>query len=67
MQVYDLIQKTARQEKLTKSEMQFLITNFTNNQIPDYMMSAWLMAVRCQGLTPEETASEAHSLPRGHP
>ncbi|MDE6087808.1 MAG: thymidine phosphorylase [Oscillospiraceae bacterium] len=56
MLVYDLIQKTVRQEKLTKSEMQFLITNFTNNQIPDYMMSAWLMAVRCQGLTPEETA-----------
>ncbi|MDE5738607.1 MAG: thymidine phosphorylase [Oscillospiraceae bacterium] len=56
MQVYDLIQKTVRQEKLTKSEMQFLINNFTDNKIPDYMMSAWLMAVRCQGLTPEETA-----------
>ncbi|MDE5768925.1 MAG: thymidine phosphorylase [Oscillospiraceae bacterium] len=56
MQVYDLIQKTVRQEKLMKSEMQFLITNFTNNKIPDYMMSAWLMAVRCQGLSPEETA-----------
>lgn len=56
MQVYDLIQKTIRTEALTKSEMQFLINGFTNGDIPDYMMSAWLMAVRCQGLTPQETA-----------
>ncbi len=57
MQVYDLIQKTIRKEKLSDSEIQFLIRGFTENQIPDYMMSAWLMAVRCQELSPEETAA----------
>lgn len=56
MQVYDLIQKTTRKEPLTESEIRFLIQGFTDDQIPDYMMSAWLMAVRCQGLSPEETA-----------
>ncbi|MDE6729618.1 MAG: thymidine phosphorylase [Oscillospiraceae bacterium] len=56
MQIYDLIQKTVRQEKLSDSEIRFLIRGFTENRIPDYMMSAWLMAVRCQGLSPEETA-----------
>lgn len=57
MQVYDLIQKTIRKEKLSDAEIRFLIQGFTDGQIPDYMMSAWLMAVRCQGLSPEETAS----------
>ncbi len=57
MQIYDLIQKTRRCEKLTREEISFLVNGFTENQIPDYMMSAWLMAVCCQGLTDEETVS----------
>jgi len=57
MQIYDLIQKTRRKEILSPEEIEFLVNGFTENQIPDYMMSAWLMAVCCQGLTDQETVS----------
>ena len=57
MQTYDLIQKTRRLEPLTEDEIRFLVDGFTRGEIPDYMMSAWLMAVCCQGLTSEETAA----------
>ena len=55
MQIYDLIQKTRRNQTLTKDEITYLVNGFTNGEIPDYLMSAWLMAVCCQGLTDEET------------
>lgn len=57
MQTYDLIQKTRRLEPLTETELRWLVRSFTEGGIPDYMMSAWLMAVCCQGLTIEETAN----------
>lgn len=56
MQMYDLIQKTRRCEPLTDAQIRWIVEGFTSGEIPDYMMSAWLMAVCCQGLTPEETA-----------
>ena len=57
MQTYDLIQKTRRLEPLTTDEIQYLVQGFTNGEIPDYMMSAWMMAVCCQGLSIEETTA----------
>ncbi len=57
MQIYDLIQKTRRKETLSDTEVRYLINGFTQGEIPDYMMSAWLMAVCCQGLSTEETVS----------
>ncbi len=55
MQIYDLIQKTRRTQPLTTEEIHYLVKGFTSGEIPDYCMSAWLMAVCCQGLTDEET------------
>ncbi len=57
MQMYDLIQRTRRQESLSTAEIQFLVRGFCDGTIPDYMMSAWLMAVCCQGLTDAETTA----------
>ena len=57
MQMYDLIQKTRRQESLSDAEIRYLVNGFTQGEIPDYMMSAWLMAVCCQGMTTEETVT----------
>lgn len=57
MQTYELIQKTRRLEPLCEEEIRFLVEGYTKGEIPDYMMSAWLMAVCCQGLTSEETVS----------
>ncbi len=57
MQMYDLIQKTRRNEQLTNAEIQWITAGFCAGEIPDYMMSAWLMAVCCQGMTAQETAA----------
>ena len=43
-------------EILTKEELSFLICNYVNGTIPDYQISAWLMAVYFNGMTFEETA-----------
>ena len=56
MRALDLIQKKKEGKKHTKEEIYFLIENYLSGKIEDYQMSAWLMAVCFQGLTPRETA-----------
>lgn len=41
---------------LSRQEISFLIENYVAGNIPDYQMSAWLMAVYFNGMTFEETA-----------
>ena len=57
MQMIDLINKTRSKIPLEPSEINFLVTEFTAGTIPDYQMSAWLMAVCIQGLTDKETTA----------
>ncbi len=52
----DLIRKKRDAGTLSREEITFLIESYTRRQIPDYQMSAWVMAVFLQGMTPEETA-----------
>ena len=44
MRAVDLIQKKKEGNPLTRDEIAFLIQGFTQNTIPDYQMSAFLMA-----------------------
>ncbi len=55
MRMYDLIMKKKRGEVLTKEEIDSMISEYTNGSIPDYQMSAMMMAICFQGMTPEET------------
>ena len=55
MRMYDLINKKKKGEALTKEEIEFMITGFTNGEIPDYQMSAMMMAICFQGMNDEET------------
>lgn len=55
MKMYDLIMKKKRGEELTEQEIEYMIINYTNGNIPDYQMSAMMMAICFQGMTPEET------------
>ncbi len=55
MKVTDIIEKTFNKIELTEEEISFLIQEYTNNQIPDYQMSSWLMCVRFNGLSEKET------------
>ena len=41
---------------LTKEEIQFVVDGYTNGTIPDYQVSALLMAIYFQGMSLEETA-----------
>lgn len=55
MRMYDLINKKKYGEPLTKEELSFIVEGFTRGDIPDYQMSAFLMAVYFNGMSREET------------
>lgn len=55
MNMYDLIIKKKRGGELTKDEIDYMIADYTNGTIQDYQMSAMLMAICFQDMTPRET------------
>ena len=55
MNTVDIINKTKRSIALSPEEIEYLVNGYTSGEIPDYQMSAWLMAVCLNGLTEEET------------
>ena len=57
MNCIDIINKTKRSIQLEDNEIRWLIDEYTKGNIPDYQMSAWLMAVCMNGLTEHETAA----------
>ena len=54
MRAVDLILKKRENKELTREEIHFLIEGYVNGLIPDYQMSAFLMAVCFNGLSKEE-------------
>lgn len=56
MRMYDVIYKKREGGRLTPDEIQFLVEGYTQKKIPDYQMSALLMAIYFQGMDVEETA-----------
>ncbi len=54
--VLSLIRKKRGGEELSREELDFLLSGFTKGEVPDYQMSAFLMAVYFQGMTAIETA-----------
>lgn len=57
MNAVDIINKTKRKIHLTEDEIKYLVNGYTSGEVPDYQMSAWLMAVCLNGLTEEETVA----------
>lgn len=55
MRMYDLIMKKRNGGKLTREEIEYMVEGFTCGQIPDYQMSAMMMAVYFVGMDREET------------
>lgn len=55
MRMYDLISKKKNGEVLSDEEVKFIIDGYTNGTIPDYQMSAFLMAVCLKGMNMHET------------
>ena len=52
----DVIRKKRDGLELTRPEIEYLVRAYTNGDIPDYQVSAWLMAVILRGLTRAETS-----------
>ena len=43
-------------EPLNREEIEFIVNSYVRGEIPEYQISAWLMAVYFNGMTFEETA-----------
>jgi pyrimidine-nucleoside phosphorylase len=52
--MYDLIKKKRDNEENTREELAEIINGYVEGRIPDYQVSAWLMAVYFNHLSPEE-------------
>lgn len=62
MRMVDIISKKRNGLALTEEEIQFFISGYMNEEIPDYQVSALLMAIYYQGMTEEETAYLTNSM-----
>ena len=56
MRMYDILSKKRNGDILSKEEIEFVIQGYVKGEIPDYQVSALLMAIYIQGMTDEETA-----------
>ena len=55
MRMYDIIQHKRDGKELTQEEISYLISGYVKKDIPDYQMSALLMAIYFNGMTEDET------------
>ncbi len=62
MRMTEIIEKKKRGFSHTKEEIDFVINGLLKGTIPDYQLSAWLMAVCFRGMTDEETAILTHAM-----
>lgn len=57
MRMYEILAKKREGEELTKEEIQFFISGVTDGSIPDYQITALLMAICIRGMTRRETSA----------
>ena len=56
MRMYDVIMNKRKGNELSKEEIDFVVNGFTNGEIPDYQVSALLMAIFFNKMNKRETA-----------
>lgn len=57
MNILDIIEKKKNGDELSKEEIEYFITNYTNNEITDYQAAALIMAICINGMTQDEILS----------
>ena len=62
MRTVDLIHRKRDGEELAAEEIQFLVDGYTRSDIPDYQMSAFLMAIFYSGMTDREVSAMTDSM-----
>ena len=55
MNAVSIIEKKKRGAILTREEIAFIVNGYVDGTVPDYQVSAWLMAVNLIGMSEEET------------
>ena len=56
MRIIGIIEKKRDKKTLTEAEIKFVVEGYTKGEIPDYQISALLMAIYLNGMNYEETA-----------
>lgn len=64
MNMYGIISKKRDKKKLTSEEIEYFVSGYTKGTIPDYQMSALLMAIFLNGMDAEETFGLTSSMMR---
>ena len=62
MRTVDLIRKKRDGGELTRDEIKFLVDGCTSGAVPDYQLSAWLMATLIRGMTKPEIAALTEAM-----
>src|SRR5580692_11358250 len=62
MRTVDLILRKRGGEELSVEELQFLVNGYTSGEIPDYQMSAFLMATFFSGMTDRELSALTEAM-----
>ena len=62
MRIYDLIKKKRDGGEHSKEELRYIIDAYVGDEIPDYQIAAWLMAVYFRGMSKEETLDFTQAL-----
>ncbi|NLD74527.1 MAG: thymidine phosphorylase [Chloroflexi bacterium] len=64
MRAVDIIAKKRDRQALTTEEIEFFIQGLTRDEVPDYQVAAWAMAVLLNGMDPRETADLTMAMVR---
>ena len=64
MRMIDIIEKKRDGGRLSREEIAYFVAGVTNGSIPDYQISALMMALFFRGLDPEETACLTNEMAR---
>lgn len=64
MRMVDLIEKKVNHEELSHDEIQYIVDGFVSGEIPDYQMSALLMAIVLNDMNEREAADLTLSMMR---
>ncbi len=62
MRMYDIIQKKRNKNELTDDEINYMINGYSKGDIPDYQMSAMLMAIFLNGMSDREISTMTNSM-----
>ncbi len=64
MRAVDVVKRKRDGRELSREEIAFLVDGFTAGEIPDYQVSAFLMAVCLRGMSAEETVALTETMLR---